>query len=96
MTTCYPHSKEGKYTFSNQLTNRYIVILGEALQCDVAVPQPRIFHMDLQPPTHVQLKISNGRCLGYATFECHANIQINWEPICTYGLTKYMCSKCCP
>ena len=29
----------------------------EALQFEAAVPQLHIFHMDLQPPTHVQIKI---------------------------------------
>ena len=38
------------------------MIFGEVLQYEVAVLQMRIFHMDLHPPTHVQLKIPNGRC----------------------------------
>jgi hypothetical protein len=83
MTTCYPHSKEGEihiFKPTHKSWNRYSKSFGEALQCDVAVAQLHTFHMDLQPPAHVQLKNSNGRCLEYATFECHANFQINWEP----------------
>jgi hypothetical protein len=38
----------------------------EALQFEAAVPKLHTFHMDLHPPTHVQLKIPNFRCLGYA------------------------------
>ena len=39
------------------ILNHYFVILGEALQFEAVVPQPRTFHMDLHPPTHVELKI---------------------------------------
>lgn len=38
------------------------------------MPQLGTFHMDLDPSTHVQLKIANGRCLGYATFESLATL----------------------
>ena len=37
--------------------NHYFVIIWEALQFEAAVPQLRTFHIDLHPPTHVQLKI---------------------------------------
>ena len=36
----------------------YFVIFWEALQFEPLVPQLRTFHMDVHPPTHVQLKIS--------------------------------------
>ena len=37
------------------------------------------FYMNLHPPTHVQLKNSDNKCLGYNAFECHANFHINWR-----------------
>ena len=33
------------------------MIFGEAVQFEVARPQLSTFHMDLHPPTHVQLNI---------------------------------------
>ena len=33
------------------------------------------------PTNTCPTKNSNGRCLGYAMFECHANFQINWESL---------------
>ena len=59
MTKCYPHSKVGPYTYSNQLTNLETIIsyfLG-SFTTEAAVPQLRTFHMDLHLPTHVQLEI---------------------------------------
>ena len=37
--------------------NHYFVIFWEVLQFEAVVPHQRTFHMDLHPPTHVQLKI---------------------------------------
>ena len=45
---------------------------------------------------HVRLKISNGRCLGYVVFECHANFHINWESFAHRDQQKNMLRVCCP
>ena len=39
------------------------------------VPQLNTFHMDLHPPTHVQLNKCSSRSLRYVAFECHANFR---------------------
>ena len=60
MTKCYPRSKAGRYTYTNQLTNLGTIILyfvWEALQFEATGPQLCTFLMDLHPPTHVQHKI---------------------------------------
>ena len=44
--------------------------------------------LDLNPPTHVRFKFYNGRCLRYIAFECHANVQINWESFAHRNLQK--------
>lgn len=59
--------------------NHYFVLFWETLQFEIAVPRVCTFHMDLHPPTHVQLEIYSGTCLGYVVFECHATFQIKWE-----------------
>ena len=41
---------------NSQSWHRYFVIFWEALQLGAVMPQLRTFHMDLHPPTHVQLK----------------------------------------
>ena len=60
MTKYYPRSNKGNIPtqMSLQFSNHYFVIFGEALYFEVAVPQLCTFHMDLHPPTNVQLKIS--------------------------------------
>ena len=59
MTKCYPHPKEGRYTYLNKFTNLETIILwffGKLCnlrqQC-----HNHIFHMKSDPSTHVQLKI---------------------------------------
>ena len=52
--------------------------------------QVRTFQVDLHPPTHVQLKILKGRCLGYVVFDCHANFQINWESFAHMDRQKHV------
>jgi hypothetical protein len=36
------------------------MIFWEAVQFEAVVPQLRSFHMDLHPPTHVELKLPMG------------------------------------
>ena len=60
MTRYYPHSKEGKRTYSksaHKSWNHYFVNFSEALQFEAVVPRLHTFHMDLHPPTHLQLDI---------------------------------------
>ena len=54
---------------NSQILNYYFVIICEALEIEATMPQLCTFHMDLHPPTHVQLKESNDGCLGYAMFD---------------------------
>ena len=49
MAKLYPHSKEGQYTYTNQLTNIETIILwffGEALQFEATMAQLHTFHID--------------------------------------------------
>lgn len=64
---------------SHVLKASFSDFLRETLQFKAAVSQSRTFHIDLHPSTHVQLKKSNGRCLGYDVSECHANFQTNMK-----------------
>ena len=100
MTKCYPCSKEGQHTYPNQLTNLETIILWIFWKfcnlwqwCQNCTPSTWIY---CHPPTHVQLKILNNKCLGYVAVECHTNFQINWESFAHRDQLKNMVSICCP
>ena len=71
------------------------MIFWKALQFKIAMPQLLTFHMDLHPPTHVQLKTSKDICLGHVAFKCHAKFQINWESFAHRDRQKNLLRKCC-
>ena len=79
----YQRWKEGQCTYSNQLTNL------ETLFCDflgsIAIwgNNATTLHLPhgFTPTNTCPTKSSNGRCLRYCVFECHANFQINWESL---------------
>ena len=57
------------------------MIFGKALQFEVVVPQLHTFHMDLHPPTHVQLKIPMVGVKDMLHLSIMQNFQINWESL---------------
>jgi hypothetical protein len=106
MTKWCPCSQEGALCLLKPIHkswNHFSVIFGETLQFEPAVRELHIFYMDLQPPTHAQLKISiwkknpNIGCLGYDdALECHANTQIHWKSFVHRDQQKQMFRICCP
>ena len=78
---CYPHSKERQYTYSNQLGKFETIILwfrgSFAIWDSDAIPThlPHRF----TPTNTCPIKNSNGKCLGYVAFECHAYFHNTWE-----------------
>jgi hypothetical protein len=82
---------------SHKFGNHYFVIFWEALQFEIAVPQLHTFHMDLQPPTHVQLitpmmDIMNMLCLSVMQISKslgnHLHIGINQRTCLGYVVHK--------
>ena len=81
--------KRGKYTYSNELINLDITILWflrEALRFEAAMLQLHTSHMDLYPPTHVQLQYPTidvwdmlrlSIMLMFGSIENHLHIEIN-------------------
>jgi hypothetical protein len=75
MTKSYPHSKEEKYTYSNQLTNLETVVCDFwgsfailRQSCHNCAPSTWIYTLSTCPT-----KNSNGRCLGFA---CWSTMQV--------------------
>ena len=72
--------KRGAIYYSKWLT--YLETICDFFrEFEATVTQLSTFHMDPHLPTHVcpTKKESNGGCLRYVVFECHANFQIIWE-----------------
>ena len=93
-----PHSKEGAIyllkSTHKSWNHNFVIFLGSFAiwgSCGTIVHLPHEF-----PPTSTCPTInSNGQCLGYATFECHSNFEINWESFPHTNQQKYMFGICC-
>ena len=95
MTRCYPHSKEGQYTYSNQLTNLETIFYGFLGSFAIWGSGATIVHLPhgLRPTNTCPTKNSNCRCLECVMFECHANFQINWESFAHRDQQKGTCLR---
>ena len=82
MKECYPHSKEGPFIYSNQLTNLETINLwffwGSFAIWGSGATTTHLPH-GFTPTNTCPTRNSNGWCLGYVAFDCHENFQINWE-----------------
>ena len=82
MTKCYPCSKEGQYTYSNQLTKLETIILwffGKLCNLRQWWHNCATFHIDLHPPTHVQLKVPVVDVWDMLFLSVMQNFRSSWE-----------------
>jgi hypothetical protein len=71
------------------------VIFGEASQFEVVVPQLHTFHMNLHPPTHVQLKIPMVDVQDMLRLSIMQNFKLI-ENHLHIGINKNHVKICCP
>ena len=97
MTKCYPHSKEGRYPYSKQLTYLEINFLWFWGSFAIWGSNAIIVYLPhgFAPTNTCPTKHAKGRCSGYVAFEYHAHSQINWESF-AHRDHKHMLRICYP